>query len=86
MKAIRYADAEDTEGLTFAFYIRVDALSVYSSSPFLAISKSRRDGVCLGAGPERDGLRFGRKILNADGFIFWSLLPFFPLEIWSTEC
>ena len=51
VKAIRYADAEDTEGLTFAFYIRVDALSVYSSSPFLAISKSRRDGVCLGAGP-----------------------------------
>ena len=32
------------------------------------------------------GLRFGRKILNADGFIFWSLLPFFPpREIWSTQ-
>ena len=35
---------------------------------------------------ERDGLRFGRKILNADGFIFWSLLPFFPpREIWFTQ-
>ena len=36
---------------------------------------------------EREGLRLGRKILNADGFIFWSLLPFFPPRyLVHTEC
>ena len=50
MKAIRYADAEDTEGLTFAFYITVDALSI-PTSLFWPSQSQGEDGVCVGAGP-----------------------------------